>query len=370
MNLNLVSVHHYALPLLRPIVVGGRSISSREGIFVTVERKGHYGFGEVAPLPGLHTQSMDDCIVALRAGWPLVEDGDAWDRDGRLDVAALYRQLLPLADIQPVHLGLAMAVLTVAAACQGTTPAELMGTRPLTHVPVNGLVTGKPGEWHDAVHALYGQGFRTVKVKVGRSPLAEEKRAFDELTASRPGDLALILDGNRAWTPDEAAAFFEAIDCAGISYAEEVLRNPDDLPGLQARTGVAMALDETLADVEAHADLVRDWDSVVVLKPDRIRASVQGAAFLAARARTRHQKAVVSSSFQSPVGLSFLAHAAAAMQVTHAGLDTARGFEDPGVRAAFPIKDGVLDVATCRVRDLDAYRAFMTEVDLGVPDPD
>ena len=60
MNALHVTVEAYERPLRSPLVVGGHTLYTRQGLIVTVtDEQGRSGQGEIAPLPGLHAEGLE-----------------------------------------------------------------------------------------------------------------------------------------------------------------------------------------------------------------------------------------------------------------------------------------------------------------------
>jgi len=165
-----------------------------------------------------------------------------------------------------------------------------------------GRPDSEPAEWYEALLLLLAQFNKRIQ---------------------------FILDGNRAWDSLQATSFLSAVPSSRILYCEEPLIDPRELPALQQQVGIPMALDETLSEAQQYGDLIHDWDSVFVLKPDRIEGSIETCLALAAAAHAKGNAVVVSSAYNTEVGLSFLAQLAAALHCPHAGLDTQRWFAPP-----------------------------------------
>jgi L-alanine-DL-glutamate epimerase-like enolase superfamily enzyme len=257
-----------------------------------------------------------------------------------------------------------MALLNLRAARRGVTPAQLLDSAPLDFLPLNGLVMGPPDGWAAEVARCVDEGCRLVKVKVGRTDPRVEADALLALPAALRDEVDFIVDGNRAWTLEQAAAFLARLAPLSPRYAEELLTDPTDLPELQARSGVAMALDETLAEPERYADLIRTWPSHLVLKLDTVPGSLATGLELAATARRRGQTAIISSAFNTVVGWSFLVQLGAALHAPHAGLDTQRCFAPALSGTPDGFCAGGIDVARSRVDDLDRLAPYLTEVPL------
>jgi L-alanine-DL-glutamate epimerase-like enolase superfamily enzyme len=90
-------------------------------------------------------------------------------------------------------------------------------------------------------------GIRTFKVKVGRRPVDLDVGACRALRTALGPDVELYVDGNRGWTPSEAARALDAMADLGLTLSEE-LCPADDVLGrrwLTSRTTVPTVADES-----------------------------------------------------------------------------------------------------------------------------
>jgi L-alanine-DL-glutamate epimerase-like enolase superfamily enzyme len=90
-------------------------------------------------------------------------------------------------------------------------------------------------------------GIRTFKVKVGRRPVDLDVGACRALRTALGPDVELYVDGNRGWTPSEAARALDAMADLGLTLSEE-LCPADDVLGrrwLTSRTSVPTVADES-----------------------------------------------------------------------------------------------------------------------------
>jgi len=90
-------------------------------------------------------------------------------------------------------------------------------------------------------------GIRTFKVKVGRRPVDLDVGACRALRGALGPDIELYVDGNRGWTPSEAARALRAMDDLDLTLSEE-LCPADDVLGrrwLTSRTSVPTVADES-----------------------------------------------------------------------------------------------------------------------------
>jgi L-alanine-DL-glutamate epimerase-like enolase superfamily enzyme len=91
-------------------------------------------------------------------------------------------------------------------------------------------------------------GIRTFKVKVGRRPVDLDVRACRALREALGSDVELYIDGNRGWTPSEAARALHAMADLDLTLSEE-LCPADDVLGrrwLTSQTTVPTVADESV----------------------------------------------------------------------------------------------------------------------------
>ncbi|MEM9998801.1 MAG: o-succinylbenzoate synthase [Bacteroidota bacterium] len=307
-----LSAFRYQLPLVRPLPLRGQTVTVREGLLVRLEEDGHTGWGDVAPLPGFSTETVEDTIAALQS----LKGPVPLAADAPLDPA------LP----PSVGFGLDLARWNLRAANAASSVPRVLAEAPGTSVPLNGLLSGTPEAILADAARLADAGYHALKLKVGRSDLSDEAALVRRLHAAHP-TVALRLDANRAWSYDEARRFADALGATPIEYIEEPLADPARLADLAAETGLPIALDESVTamaarDLDAHAYAV-----AVVLKPSFLGGAQAWS--LAERARDLGMRVTWSAAFESGVGLQGLVAMAAASGTpeappTPAGLDTYR----------------------------------------------
>jgi o-succinylbenzoate synthase len=280
-----VEILRVSLPV-RPEARGIVGCDAREVAFVRVVDGPHAGFGECAPLAGLHRESLDECIEAI----------ERWS-DGEIEFDAMP----PCA--------------AFAASCAVET-AEGFGTRVSGPVAVAGFFAGSAEDFDGAAIQALG-GARSVKLKIGRADERAERaliaRVLDALPSAR-----LRLDGNRRLSEAECVARVQGFEAERFEYLEDPLKDPSRLVALSARTGIAVALDETIVDQSREARALRDELS----RQDCVTAWVLRLSALGPLARVRelaHEAeergahAVLSTAYESSYGLRLAAHLAASI---------------------------------------------------------
>ena len=284
-----LALYRYSLPFRQPLTFKGNRLASREGLLVAINGQ----WGEIAPLPGFSMETLAEaeaeslaCLAAIKRGekatpaLPSVQFG--------FDCA--QRQW-------PAHLP---APLPPYPLLQGA-PTELMTT-------LETIVTS----WGALPPSR-------LKLKVARFALEEELALIKQLATRLPAT-QLILDANGGWTREEGERFCARLPLDHIDYLEEPCADLADTLAVAEATGVSIALDETLtrgAPWNDHPQL-----KALVIKPT-LMGSLSVCEALVHRARAGNLRVVISSSFESDLGLGQLARLASEWAPSEPpGLDT------------------------------------------------
>ncbi|WP_420454921.1 o-succinylbenzoate synthase [Rubrivirga sp.] len=346
----------YRLPLARPLAMPSGTYTQREGILLRLtDADGHVGWGDAAPLPGYSPDTLADVLAELPATLRWVRERRPWldglslSFEGPAVRRPRGRGSLP----RPPSLVCAVAQASGDLSSQqlGWSLARVYGwteraatTRADPTVPAVALNALLPND--DPVptaRRVAAEGWRAAKLKVGRrSPEADA--AVVREVAGVLGETALRLDANRAWSVEEATAFADALDGVPVAYVEEPLSDWRRQPEFARRTGVPFALDETLRDVTARPTRLVREAAAFVTKPTVLGGAGADASFLRFLAG-RETPVVVSSTFESGVGMRHLVALAAALGDTPAGLDTYRWLAEDVLDRPLPMSGPTVNVA-------------------------
>ncbi|MFO0574452.1 MAG: enolase C-terminal domain-like protein [Polyangia bacterium] len=352
----LMRAELYALSAALPSAVGAVRTKTRcrQGLLLRLcDEQGRTGWGEASPLPGFSREDLPACQQALAVlPWSRLslDDPDAGalarsldDRLGPLPAAARCAVETALCDLHAQRRGEPVASLLGRVA----DPARSSG--PPQAVAVSALVGGESlAAVCESADAALRRGVRTLKLKLGRPG-----RTDFELQAARalrerlgPGG-GLRLDGNRAFSRDEAQRLLPALAELSPEFIEEPLADPRELVAL--RSPIAVALDESLGElaVDALRPLFASGAaSVAVLKPMALGGPLSCLALLERlfpAAEDRRAAACVTHFFDGTVGCLLALQLAAALRPVRAcGLDAHAGLA-LGPQAVLPaVAGGVL----------------------------
>jgi L-alanine-DL-glutamate epimerase-like enolase superfamily enzyme len=204
-----------------------------------------------------------------------------------------------------------MALWDLAGRAAGQPVYELLGGRVRDDVPTKWSVSGlAPARAAEIARWAAGQGFRSMKVKVGIGDDAE----FDRVAAVREvlGAAALLgVDANGGWgDPGTALAAIERLGPLGIAFAEQPVRSgdPEAMAAVRRAAGVPIVADESVYSLADAAQLARagaaDVFSIYVGKAGGIGPALAIADFALARGIA----CTIGSNLELGVGSAAMIH--------------------------------------------------------------
>ncbi len=347
MNIHVIQIYRYDLPLARPLPIGGsRSLANRSGLILElIDDSGSVGLGEIAPLPGSSRETLEE---AEQAAIFLAERIRGAEIPLGLEtMTSGFEDWIGELGLPPsVRCGFEAAVLGLIALQQGVPLERLLCDEPLRAIAINGLLSGTAEEVLASAFALAQRNYPAMKLKVGSRPLAEDIDLVKKVSHAIPPGVALRLDANRAWNYDTAIAFAAGIQDCAIEYIEEPINDPTELGAFMEETDLPVALDESLVEAPELITSTDPWLDAVVLKPTFL-GGFENTIKLARLAIDLGITPVISAAFESGVGLCALAALAAAVDLhgdTAMGLDTQDWFAETLLRSRLVVLDGHLSL--------------------------
>lgn len=296
MNAPCVELFQYDLPLREPFPLRSGRIARRQGLILRLDLDTP-ALGEIAPLPGVSVETLDEVRDAAIQWCQTVCARPTGSR------GALAETVATLPNVPSLRFGIDYAV--EGRSIQKPDRIDSRGTR----LFLNGLVAGNRDEAISQAERLCRAHYRAAKLKVGRRSVDEDAEIVRAVRNALGPAISLRLDANRAWTYEHALAFAHETRECGIEYIEEPLQEPERLAEFAHESRMPVALDETVVENAGQEGLLRDrpWVRAVILKPTLL-GDVATLNRLAAEAASCGTKAVVSSCFESGVGIAALAH--------------------------------------------------------------
>lgn len=356
MKITSAAIKEYRNRLLAPLRLPSGVISERQGVIIQIiADNGMIGCGEAAPLSGFSPETLEatteilNGIASAMQGVVVPESLDG--------IGTVVRRIIPEKYPAAVF-GLETALCDLAAQASGRPLASWLNEKAAMEVPVNYLTTGnRPGQDTTAADVQRGQ-YDVVKIKVGDRSEEDDIALVRGLADLLGRNIIIRLDANRKWTYDAAVRVLNGLRQYRIEYVEEPLENPSptELIRLKTETGVGIALDETLAELgDIEPWLEAGAVDVLIIKP-AIIGGIARAVRLKETARRYNHTVVVTSTFESSVGLMALVHLAAAISPgTACGLDSRSLFDASIIVPQLSVKNGAIAVPKKPGLGLDAH---------------
>jgi L-alanine-DL-glutamate epimerase-like enolase superfamily enzyme len=171
-----------------------------------------------------------------------------------------------------------------------------------------------PDEAGPLAAAAAAEGFRHLKIKVGDTEgHAADLARIERVCQAAPG-VALRIDANQAFSPDEAVAFVQSLGTLGTVI--EMIEQPvpkDDFAGLKyvrERVDVPVFADEAARDVSDVIRLIRE-DAVDGVNVKLMKSGLAGALQIITLCRAAGKKLMLGCMLESSLGIAAAAQIAA-----------------------------------------------------------
>ena len=340
MKISSVDIFTYNLPLKYPLKIGITPITDRQGAIVCIKTDDDLvGYGEAAPLDGLHSESLHDIIIQLKKIAPKLLE---------ITYSNVFETVTELQKYENWHPTVQFAIESALFTIDESSKDHAGKTSLLPPVNrtilINSLIWGGGTSIKDNVLSSLQNNFRAIKIKVGRQPIEEEIKLITAVQQLIRQKAMLRLDANRKWTFEEAVTFFKSIDGDSVEYIEEPLNDPAKLPELYKKTGIPIALDESVVDSSIENFQTANWITAIILKP-AVLGSLQKMLHYLDVAKKQNIKTVISDTFHSGIGLSFLVRLASIIkEQIPMGLDTYSWLDDDILTERLAVENGHFDL--------------------------
>jgi len=355
-------LYHYALPLTQPLYVRRKNVNKREGIIISIQsQEGEEGFGEIAPLPGLSQENLTEACDQIKG---IKEILIGQDIPGNLkSLNGGFEKWFKEFHLKPsVQFGVETAILNLLANSKNISLAQLIDDPFHDYVFVHGLLHGSINEAQQQALDLIRKGFTSLKLKVGKD-VEEEISKIQAIGRMIEGKAVLHLDANQSWDVKQAIYLGETIGLSTVDYIEEPFKNTEDIPEFFMKTTIPVALDESLQSIKIEQIKSIEGAELLILKPT-VLGGVEKTVQWIRRAKQYGISAVLSSAYESSIGILVLANLAAiSSRCQSAGLDTLKWFREDVLTKQILIEHGKIKFAERRIHTDDVNFNVLKKID-------
>jgi len=355
-------IYQYSLELNQPLILSGNEFKTRKGLIVHLKSgDGSEGFGEIAPLPGFSQETLSEAKEQAQILQANLLDQEISEKLSKLDGS--FDKWLGDAILKPsVRFGLEGAILNLIASKKKTSLQKLISKNTHTQIRVNGLLAGSNDQVTIQAQDLITAGFKELKLKVDKDvdDAIKKVKAVNEIVY---GKALLHVDANQAWSYEEAVEFGKQIGCDAVNYIEEPFKDIRKIPEFFDETLIPVALDESVQRLPFEDVKSISGVDILVLKPTLL-GGIEKTWQVINRAENLALDAVISSSFESSLGILTLANLAGTL--SHggiaAGLDTLKWFKTDVLSSPLRFEKGGIDLTDTTVKSEDINFEALTKI--------
>jgi L-Ala-D/L-Glu epimerase len=224
-------------PLKTPYPLSYRTFDSFHPILVEArDDDGRVGWGEGHIVPGSSVETPDE-------GWSFCRDKAA--RIVGLDVDEAITSIVADKALSKI------ATTALVTALEMLDGDSLLDAAQETRLPLLAPINAKDGAAiADEVEARLSEGYRTLKIKVGKNVDADLERVAT-VQAVVAGRASLRIDANRGFDRDQGIRFATGLDADGIELFEQPCdaEDWDSNAAVAAASPVPLMLDEPICDI-------------------------------------------------------------------------------------------------------------------------
>ncbi len=275
-------------------------LQKRSGFIIKITTDEGTGIGEASPLKGFSRETLSDVENFLQTA-------ESNFLNSELD--SVFNNKTPAS----VKFAFEQAGTSIILAKkEGESPFKL---NPKGEIKVNGFVPFlERREFQVAVEKFLNDGFERIKIKIGRNNFHDDLEFIVLANEIIKGsNVKLRLDANGKWDSDEAKRNLDSLQHFQIDYVEQPVEKAETLAELAGQSPVNIAADESLPESKSINILLHSKIPVFVLKPTLL-GGLKPALEIYDQAISHGKEAIVSSVFESPVGLTYLIYGASLMK--------------------------------------------------------
>jgi o-succinylbenzoate synthase len=197
---------------------------------------------------------------------------------------------------------------------------------------------------------MVAAGFSCLKIKMGKNDPHDEIERVKAVRDAIGPSIQLRLDANEGWTFEQALTILTA--CAGwhIQYVEQPLPayHIKGMHDLQRTVSIPLAADEAICDLNSIRTLLRAQAAQVLIIKPQLVGGLRASREILRLASQRAVRCVITSVFETGVGLAALLHlVSASPEITWpCGLASLDRLVDDLLLADLSVLNGTMAVPT------------------------
>ncbi len=327
MKIEKISLGYINIPLVTPFKTALRTVNSVNDLIVKIETEdGTVGYGEAPPTAVITGDTKESIEAAIR-GYiaPSIRGMDLDELD-----AVMEKMETCIAKNTSAKAAVDIALYDLYAKRKGMPLFRLLAekdpgqarTRLETDLTIS--VNDTEEMVRDSLRAV-GQGFRILKVKVGKGGSRDVERIREIRRAVGP-EIVIRVDANQGWTKEEAVRTIRAMEDEnlGIELVEQPVSGHDfkGLKYVTEQVNTPILADEAVFSVEDAERIIEERAADLINIKLMKTGGIHNAQKICDLAQKQDVRCMIGCMLESKVAVSAGAHLAAARScVTMADLD-------------------------------------------------
>lgn len=250
MTITHTDIWKFSIPM-HPFTIATGTMHFAQNIFTRLHTSaGWYGAGECSAFPMITGETQATCFEMAK------EFAKAWKGKDPLNIDARLRELDDIAAFNTtIKSAFDMALHDIAAKNAGQPLFQYLGGHYKELETDITVGISSPEEMAVKAAAFVGQGFRIIKVKLGKK-VEEDIERIKRIRHAVSENTVLRIDANQGWTYDDAIEALLSMSTCNIEFCEQPMRAWDDhhLPNLKKISPIPIMADESVYD---HRDADR-----------------------------------------------------------------------------------------------------------------
>jgi muconate cycloisomerase len=215
---------------------------------------------------------------------------------------------------EPAKAGVEMALIDITGKVRGLPAFELLGGRVRDSVPVRwGLAFGPVGPGVEEAAAYVAQGFRTIKVKIGRPGTGLDQQMVRAVREGLGEAINVMVDANSGYSsPAQAVQELRSLERYDLQLVEQPMsrRHVSAMAWVRSRIGTPVLADESMRHWSEAFDVARaeaaDVLAIYVCEAGGMLAAMKAAAI----GEAAGMPVTIGSQCELGIGTAAMAHVA------------------------------------------------------------
>jgi L-Ala-D/L-Glu epimerase / N-acetyl-D-glutamate racemase len=254
MKITHTDIYKFSIPM-HPFTIATGTMHYAQNLFIRVHTDaGYYGVGECSAFPMIAGETQATCFEMAKDFakiWKNKSADEIGERMAELHLATAFNGTVKSA--------FDMALYDLAARHAKKPLYELLGGIKKKKLETDITVgIGEPETMAEQAAGFVKDGFRIIKVKLGKDPDDDIER-IRKIRSAIPSEIVLRLDANQGWTFEAATKVLRALGSSNVAFCEQPMRSYDDhhLPALRRLSPIPLMADESVFTHHDAARLIR-----------------------------------------------------------------------------------------------------------------